>query len=205
MKAILVNGSPHENGCTNRALEEIQAQLTKEGVESEIFWIGTKVQGCIGCFSCTQTGKCVFDDNLSEFLDKAKDADGFIFGSAVYFGSATGSISSFMDRLFFSGSKYVEYKPVASVVSCRRGGASEAFAQMNMYYTMTNMPVISSQYWNQVHGFTPEDVEQDAEGLQTMRTLASNMAWILKCIESGKKNDIDRPEREAPIATNFIR
>lgn len=205
MKAILVNGSPHENGCTNRALEEIQAQLTKEGVESEIFWIGTKVQGCIGCFSCTQTGKCVFDDNLSEFLDKAKDADGFIFGSAVYFGSATGSISSFMDRLFFSGSKYVEYKPVASVASCRRGGASETFAQMNMYYTMTNMPVISSQYWNQVHGFTPEDVEQDAEGLQTMRTLASNMAWILKCIESGKKNDIDRPEREAPIATNFIR
>lgn len=205
MKAILVNGSPHENGCTNRALEEIQAQLTKEGVESEIFWIGTKVQGCIGCFSCTQTGKCVFDDNLSEFLDKAKDADGFIFGSAVYFGSATGSISSFMDRLFFSSSKYVEYKPVASVVSCRRGGASEAFAQMNMYYTMTNMPVISSQYWNQVHGFTPEDVEQDAEGLQTMRTLASNMAWLLKCIENGKKNGIDRPEREAPIATNFIR
>lgn len=110
-----------------------------------------------------------------------------------------------MGRLFFSGSRYLEYKPVASVVSCRRGGASTAFAQMNMYYTMTNMLVISSQYWNQVHGFTPADVEQDAEGLQTMRTLGSNMAWIFKCIENGKKNGINKPEWEAPIATNFIR
>ncbi|MEA4848923.1 MAG: flavodoxin family protein [Clostridiaceae bacterium] len=205
MKVLLVNGSPHENGCTNRALKEIQAQLTKEEIESEIFWIGTKIQGCVGCFSCTQTGECVFDDNLSVFLDKAKYADGFIFGSAVYFGSSTGSISAFMDRLFFSGGRYLEYKPVASVVSCRRGGASEAFAQMNMYYMMTNMPVISSQYWNQVHGMSPSDVEQDAEGLQTMRTLGSNMAWILKCIENGKKNGIEKPKREAPISTNFIR
>lgn len=205
MKVILVNGSPHKNGCTNRALDEVQTQLTKEGIESEIFWIGTKVQGCTGCFSCMQTGNCVFSDILSEFLDKAKDADGFIFGSAVYFGSATGSITAFMDRLFFSSGRYLEYKPVASVVSCRRGGASEAFAQLNMYYTMTNMPVISSQYWNQVHGFTPDEVEQDAEGLQTMRTLGSNMAWILKCIETGKQNGIERPEREAPVLTSFIR
>jgi multimeric flavodoxin WrbA len=204
MKVLLVNGSPHEKGCTNRALQEVQAQLTKEGVETEIFWIGTKVQGCIGCFSCMETGKCVFEDHLSGFIAKAKEADGFVFGSAVYFGSATGSISAFMDRLFFSGGKYLAHKPVASVVSCRRGGASEAFAQLNMYYTMTNMPVISSQYWNQVHGMSPTDVEQDLEGLQTMRTLGSNMAWILKCIESGKKNGIGTPELEAQVMTNFI-
>ncbi|MDD3416681.1 MAG: flavodoxin family protein [Clostridia bacterium] len=205
MKVILVNGSPHKNGCTNRALEEIQMQLVKEGVDSEIFWIGTSVQGCIGCFRCGQTGKCVFDDKVGEFLNLAKSADAFVFGSAVYYGSATGSITSFMDRVFFSGTGYMEDKPVASVVSCRRGGASEAFAQLNMYYMMNNMPVVSSQYWNQVHGFTPEDVEQDAEGLQTMRTLAINMAWLLKGIEAGREKGLARPKRETWVATNFIR
>lgn len=205
MKVLLVNGSPHENGCTSRALQEVQAQLTKEGIESEIFWVGRKVQGCIGCFSCTKTGKCVFEDNLGEFVAKAEEADGFVFGSAVYFGSAAGSISAFMDRLFFSSGRRLEHKPAASVVSCRRGGASEAFVQMNMYYTMTNMPVISSQYWNQVHGMTPAEVEQDAEGLQTMRTLGSNMAWILKCIESGKKDGVRKPKLETPVLTNFVR
>ena len=204
MKVILVNGSPHENGCTNRALREIETQLKKEGIDSEIYWIGTKVQGCIGCFYCREKGKCVFDDNLSDFISKAQEADAFVFGSAVYFASATGSITAFMDRLFFSGRKYLLNKPAASIVSCRRGGASEAFAQMNMYYTITNMPVISSQYWNQVHGFTPADVEKDFEGLQTMRTLGSNMAWILKCIESGKKNGIEAPILESQIMTNFI-
>ena len=205
MKVILVNGSPHKDGCTNRALEEIQMQLAKEGIQSEIFWIGTTVQGCIGCFKCGQTGKCVFNDKVAEFLNLAKTADAFIFGSAVYYGSATGSITSFMDRVFFSGSQYMEDKPVASVVSCRRGGASEAFAQLNMYYMMNNMPVVSSQYWNQVHGFSPEDVEKDAEGLQTMRTLAVNMAWLLKGIEAGREKGLELPKREAWTATNFIR
>lgn len=204
MKVLLVNGSPHKNGCTDRALQEVQNQLTQEGVESEIFWIGTEVQGCIGCFSCTKTGKCAFEDVLSEFVAKAQDADAFVFGSAVYYGSSTGSISSFMDRLFFSAGFVMQHKPVASVVSCRRGGASMAFAQLNMYYMMSNMPVISSQYWNQVHGMAPEEVEQDAEGLQTMRTLASNMAWILRLIENGKQHGIERPKLEAPVSTNFI-
>ena len=205
MKVILVNGSPRKNGCTNRALQEIQQQLTKDGIDSEIFWIGTNVQGCIGCYSCSAKGKCVFDDIVGEFLEKAKDADGFIFGSPVYYGSCSGTIKCFMDRAFFSGGQYLRYKPGACVVSCRRGGAAEAFAQLNMYFTISSMPVISSQYWNQVHGNTPEEVEQDGEGLQTMRTLASNMAWILKCIENGKQNGIDKPEPEARIGTNFIR
>lgn len=205
MKVILINGSPHKKGCTNRALEEVKAQLIKDGIEAEIFWIGTNVQGCIGCFQCTTKGECVFDDIVKEFLEKAKTADGFIFGSAVYYASATGSITSFMDRAFFSGKNCFTDKPAASVVSCRRGGATEAFAQMNMYYTMNNMPVVSSQYWNQVHGFTPEDVEKDLEGLQTMRTLATNMAWLLKCIEAGKKNGVALPKREPVQSTNFIR
>lgn len=205
MKVILVNGSPHKRGCTNRALEEIQMQLTKTEIESEIFWIGTSVQGCIGCYKCKQTGKCVFDDKVIEFMNLAKTADAFIFGSSVYYGSATGSITSFMDRVFFSGAKYMEDKPVASVVSCRRGGASEAFTQLNMYYMMNNMPVVSSQYWNQVHGATAEDVEKDAEGLQTMRTLAINMTWLLKSIEAGRETGLALPKREEGIATNFIR
>lgn len=205
MKVLLVNGSPHKNGCTHRALQEIQMQLKKEAIDSEIFWIGSTVQGCIGCCQCQESGTCVFDDILKIFLEKAKDTDGFIFGSAVYYGSSTGSLSSFMDRLFFSGSSYLENKPAAAVVSCRRGGASEAFSQINMYFAMCNMPIVPSQYWNQVHGLKPTDVEKDLEGLQTMRTLALNMSWLLKCIEAGKSNGIPLPQREEPIATNFIR
>jgi Multimeric flavodoxin WrbA len=205
MKVILVNGSPHKNGCTNRALEEIQNKLKEEKIESEIFWIGANMQGCIGCYKCMETGKCVFDDKVREFIDKAKMADGFIFGTAVYYGSATGSITSFMDRVFFSGGKYLADKPVASVISCRRGGASEAFAQLNMYYTMNNMPVVSSQYWNQVHGSNANEVEKDLEGLQTLRTLSVNMAWLLRCIEAGKKAGNQMPSREEQVHTNFIR
>ena len=158
-------------------------QLKKEAIDSEIFWIGSTVQGCIGCCQCQESGTCVFDDILKIFLEKAKDTDGFVFGSAVYYGSSTGSLSSFMDRLFFSGSSYLENKPAAAVVSCRRGGASEAFS----------------------HGLKPTDIEKDLEGLQTMRTLALNMSWLLKCIEAGKSNGIPLPQREEPIATNFIR
>ena len=205
MKVLLVNGSPHKNGCTNRALAEVQAQLQKEGVEAEIFWIGTKVAGCMACYACKKTGECVIKDNLADFIAKAKEADGFIFGSPVYYGNASGSITSFMDRLFFSGGKYLKHKPAATVVSCRRGGASESFAQLNMYYMMSNMPVVTSQYWNQVHGNNPAEVEQDLEGLQTMRTLASNLAWLLKCIEAGKQAGIDKPQLEAWTPTSFIR
>ncbi len=205
MKVILINGSPHEKGCTNRALEEVKSQLIKEGVEAEIFWIGTKVQGCIGCYSCKKTGKCVFDDGVSLFLEKAKDADGFVFGSPVYYAGPCAGLCAFMERAFFSGGRFLADKPAATIVSCRRGGASEAFARLNMFYTFNNMPMISSQYWNQVHGSAPEQVEQDLEGLQTMRTLAVNMAWLLKCIEAGKKSGIPLPEREKRVSTSFIR
>ena len=205
MKVILVNGSPHQNGCTNRALEEIQQDLTKQGVDAEIFWIGTTVQGCIACYRCQDLGKCVFDDKVREFIEKAKEADGFVFGTPVYYSSASGSITSFMDRAFYSGGKYLTDKPAATIMSCRRGGASETFAQLNMYYTINNMPVVSSQYWNQVHGNSPAEVEQDLEGLQTMRTLAVNMSWLLKCIEAGKNAGIPMPKREDKIATNFVR
>jgi multimeric flavodoxin WrbA len=147
----------------------------------------------------------VFDDAVNQFAALAKDADGFVFGAPVYYGSAAGGMSAFMDRLFFSAGKILQYKPAASVVSCRRGGASEAFTRLNMYYTINQMPVVSSQYWNQVHGNSPAEVERDEEGLQTMRTLARNMAWLLKSIAAGKEKGIPMPEVEARISTNFIR
>jgi len=205
MKVLLVNGSPHMNGSTNRALEEVQKQLKEEHIESEIFWIGNQVQGCIGCYKCAEMGKCVFDDKVNEFAELAKLADGFIFGTAVYYGSATGSITSFMDRLFYSHGTELEDKPVASVVCCRRGGSTEAFTQLNMYYAMNNMPIVTSQYWNQIHGAKAQDVEKDLEGLQTLRTLATNMAWLMGCIELGKKNGLPLPKREETVYTNFIR
>lgn len=200
MKVLLVNGSPRKNGCTNRALEEVKMQLEKEGIEAEIYWIGVKNQGCIACGRCYELGRCVFDDNVNEFALKAKDADGFIFGSPVYYGSCAGGFKAFMDRLFYSNSKYFKNKPGACVVSCRRAGATLSFAELNMYFTINNMPVVSSQYWNEVHGNTPTEVEKDLEGLQTMRTLATNMAWLLKSLENKEK-----PTHEKRVGTNFIR
>lgn len=206
MKVILVNGSPHENGCTRAALDEAAEALNKNGIETEIFWVGNKpVQGCIGCMACKKTGRCFSADNVNEFTEKAKSADGFIFGTPVHYAAASGSITSFMDRAFYSGGKALTGKPAAAIVSCRRGGASAAFDQMNKYFTINCMPIASSQYWNQVHGNTPEEVRKDEEGMQTMRTLANNMAWLLKCIEAGKEKRIYFPEREPFIRTNFIR
>lgn len=206
MKVILVNGSPHENGCTRAALDEAAEALNKNGIETEIFWVGNKpVQGCIGCMACKKTGRCFSADNVNEFTEKAKSADGFIFGTPVHYAAASGSITSFMDRAFYSGGKALTGKPAAAIVSCRRGGASATFDQMNKYFTINCMPIASSQYWNQVHGNTPEEVKKDEEGMQTMRTLANNMAWLLKCIEAGKEKGIDFPEREPFIRTNFIR
>lgn len=206
MKVILVNGSPHENGCTRAALDEAAEALNKNGIETEIFWVGNKpVQGCIGCMACKKTGRCFSADNVNEFTEKAKSADGFIFGTPVHYAAASGSITSFMDRAFYSGGKALTGKPAAAIVSCRRGGASAAFDQMNKYFTINCMPIVSSQYWNQVHGTTPEEVRKDEEGMQTMRTLANNMAWLLKCIEAGKEKGIVFPEREPFIRTNFIR
>ncbi len=206
MKVLLVNGSPHEKGCTYTALSEIAKTLGECGVEAEIFWVGNKpITGCIACGTCGKTGKCFADDTVNEFVEKARSADGFVFGSPVHYASASGSITSFMDRAFYSGKSALAGKPAASVASCRRGGASATFDQLNKYFTISSMPVVSSNYWNQVHGGTPEQVKQDEEGMQTMRVLAKNMAWLLKCIEAGKAAGIAFPEAEPKIYTNFIR
>lgn len=206
MKVILVNGSPKANGCTYTALSEVEGALRKNGIETEIFQVGAKpVAGCIGCGACLLHGTCFVDDVVNEFVEKAKSADGFIFGSPVHYAAASGALTSFLDRAFYGKSGIFAGKPGAVVVSCRRGGASAAFDQLNKYFTISNMPVVSSQYWNQVHGNTPEEVMRDEEGMQTMRTLGNNMAWLLSCIEAGKKAGIAFPESEPAVKTNFIR
>ena len=210
MKVLLINGSPNEKGCTFTALSEVAGSLNKNGIETEIFWIGKKaIHGCIACWSCTKLGRCVFDDDgVNGLAARLDEFDGFVLGAPVYYAGVAGSMCAFLDRLFFSGDESGEKlanKPGAAVVSCRRGGASAAFDRLNKYFTIRNMPIVSSQYWNQVHGNTPEEVMQDKEGMQTMRTLGTNMAWLLKCIEAGKKAGINYPEREEQIFTNFIR
>ena len=206
MKILVVNGSPHANGCTYTALCEVAAALEAEGIETEIFQVGTKpVSGCLGCGACIKTGKCVIDDVVNEFVEKAKEADGFVFGSPVHYAGASGAITSFMDRAFYGKGSIYANKPAAAIVSCRRGGATAAFEQLNKYFTISNMPIVSSQYWNMVHGNTPDQVRQDLEGMQTMRTLGKNMAWLLKCIQAGKGAGIEPPAREPKVATNFIR
>lgn len=206
MKVILVNGSPKEKGCTFTALSEVAGALEKNGIETEIFHIGkAAIIGCQGCGGCAKLGKCVYNDSVNEFVEKAKEADGFIFGSPVHYAAASGALTSFLDRAFYSGKPYLEYKPGAAIVSCRRGGATAAFEQLNKYFTISCMPIVSSQYWNMVHGNKPEEVKQDLEGMQTMRTLGNNMAWLLKAIEAGKNAGIDKPKNEVKVATNFIR
>ena len=206
MKVILVNGSPKEKGCTYTALKEVEKQLNKNDIETEVFWIGNKpVSGCLGCGGCLKTGKCVIDDKVNEFLGKVKETDGFVFGSPVHFAASSGMLSSFMDRVFYGRGKLFANKVASAVVSCRRGGATAAVDEINKYFLMTNMPIVSSQYWNMVHGNTPEEVLKDEEGMQTMRTLGNNMAWLLKCIKAGKDVGINLPENEDVIRTNFIR
>lgn len=205
MKVLLINGSPNAQGCTARALREIADTLQKNDVESETLQLGKKpVQDCIACFQCQETGKCVFDDAVNEVAARLDEFDAIVVGSPVYYGGPNGRLTSFLDRLFFSASPKMAGKLAASVVSCRRGGASAAFERLNQYFLMTNMHVVSSQYWNQVHGFSEADVEQDAEGLQTMRTLAQNMAYLLKAKAAAKENGVPEPEYEAPTFTNFI-
>lgn len=210
MKVLLVNGSPNKNGCTNTALEEVTGALNNEGIETEIFWIGNKpISGCIACRKCAEKGECVIDDVVNSFVESAENADGFIFGSPVHYAAAGGAITSFMDRAFFSARQssreYFYLKPAACVVSARRAGTTTTFDQLNKYFTISEMPVISSQYWNNVHGSNPEEVKKDLEGLQTMRTLGRNMAWFLKCREAGEKAGVPFPRREDFIPTNFIR
>ena len=206
MKVLLVNGSPHKEGCVYTALDEIAQTLAADGVESEIFWIGNKpVQGCAACFKCREEGAdgCVFKDELYlNFVEKMQTADGVIIGSPVYYAGPAGALCAILDRVCFSAAKYFRTKPAACVVNCRRGGASAAFDRLNKYFTILQMPVVSSQYWNSTHGFTVEDVKQDLEGLQTMRTLARNMAYLLKCKAQA---NLSVPQAEEPVMTNFIK
>lgn len=204
-KILLINGSPHEKSCTYTALSEIANTLAKNDVESEILYLGTKpVAGCIACGKCFQTGRCVFDDKVNEILEKLDEYDGIVVGSPVYYAGPTGQLCAFLDRLFFCSERRMAGKLGAAVVSCRRGGASAAFDRLNKYFTICNMTVVGSQYWNQVHGFNPEDVRKDEEGLQTMRTLAQNMAWLLKNKRAGKEQGISVPHYEDRVNTNFI-
>jgi len=203
MKVLLVNGSPRERGCTNRALEEVAGELGKHGIKTEIFWIGQKaIQGCTACLVCKKTGRCPYDDGVNAFMEKCKMADGFIFGSPVYFAGANGSLLAFMDRLFFAYKDILRGKPAACVVAARRAGTTAAVDNLNKYFLFNQMPIVSTNYWNAVHGSSAADVEKDIEGLQTMRMLGTNMAWMLKVIE---KAGISFPENDKKIYTNFIR
>jgi multimeric flavodoxin WrbA len=210
MKVILVNGSPHAHGCTFTALNVVADELKADGIDTHIFQVGTKpMSGCIACRKCAETGRCAFSDGVNDFLDMAGQADGFVLGSPVHYASATGAMTSFLDRAFFtsvsSQSDLFRLKPGAVVVSARRAGTTAAIDQLNKYLTWAEMPVISSRYWNMVHGSTPDDVRQDLEGLQIMRILGRNMAWFLKCKAAGMKAGVPLPEKEERVFTPFIR
>lgn len=207
MKVLLFNGSNKKNGCTFTALSEAARILSAEGIENEILQIGTKsVRDCIGCNECEDEYRCVFDDDIvNEWIEKTKTADGFIFGTPVYFAHPTGLILSAMDRMFYAASEYFTHKPAAVIASARRGGTTATLDTVSKYFGVAQMPVISSTYWNMVHGNTPEETRQDLEGMQTVRNLASNMAWILKCIEIGKKAGVNAPQADTSQRTNFIR
>lgn len=204
MKVILLNGSPHKEGCTDTALREVEGSLIENGIETERIWIGGSAWGCTACGACKKTGRCVVDDAVNEVLEKMETADGLVVGSPVYYASPNGSLVSFLDRLFYAGSCFA-YKPAAAVASARRAGTTATIDMLNKYFTISNMMVVSSQYWNMVHGNSPKEVKQDLEGLQTMRTLGANMAWLLQCIEAGKAAGVALPKPEEKIKTNFIR
>ena len=206
---MVVNCSPHPKGCTFTALSEIAAILNANDVETDHFWIGNKpVGGCIDCRKCVEKGVCIFGGVVNDFLDVAADYDGFVFGSPVHWGATSGNMKSFMDRAFFadfcgSGGRFL-FKPAACVASARRSGIVTATDQMNRYFSLSQMPIVSSRYWDGVHGMNPDEVRQDAEGVQTMRFLARNMAWLMKCLAAGKKEGVALPEQEKVEFTNFI-
>lgn len=200
-KVILLNGSPHKDGNTSIALAEVSRQLEKNGVATHTFWIGNgAVRGCIACGGCAGRGACVFDDGVNQVAKALQEADGLVVGSPVYYAGPNGSLCAFLDRLFYSAGRSFDGKLGAAVAVCRRGGASATFDRLNKYFTISNMPVAPSQYWNSVHGRTPGEAAQDAEGLQTMRALADNMAWMLNALDAKP-----HPQREPRQSTNFIR
>ena len=207
MKVLLVNGSPRAKGCTYTALTEVAKTLEADGIETEIFQVGAKpVRDCIACMKCRELKKCVFDDDVANALiEKAKTADGFVFGSPVYYAHPSGILLSVLDRAFYAGGYAFAGKPGASVVSARRGGTAASFDVINKYFGITQMPVVSSSYWNMVYGKTPDEVRQDEEGLQTMRNIGHNMAYLLKCMQAGKEQGILPPQNNVSVRTNFIR
>ena len=206
MKVLMLNGSPKANGNTNAALLEVGRTLENEGISYEIFQMGGKpVRDCIGCGQCSEKGCAFNDDDVNEFIAKAKEADGFVFGTPVYYAHPSGRILSFLDRAFYAGSAAFRFKPGASVAVARRGGSSASFDCLNKYFGIAQMPVVGSTYWNMVHGNTPEEVRQDAEGMQTMRNLARNLLWMGQCIQAGKAAGLQPPQAESEARTNFIR
>lgn len=206
MKVLLINGSPNEHGCTHTALREVEGALEKHGIETELLYLGKKpIAGCIACGHCFDAGKCVWNDAVNALIERLETLDALVVGSPVYYAGPSGQLTAFLDRLFFAAGGRMAKKLGAAVVSCRRGGATAAFDRLNKYFTIANMPVVSSQYWNHVHGSGPEDVLEDGEGLQTMRTLGENMAWLLRCIEAGRRAGVPEPHYEDWIRTDFIR
>ena len=208
MKVLMLNGSPHEKGCTYTALMEVAGELEKAGIQTEIMHVGGDlVHGCMGCGACSKLGRCTYgQDKVNEAVEKMKESQGLIVGSPVHYASAGGAVTSFLDRFFYSGGAYAAHKPAAAVASARRAGTTATLDQLNKYFMISQMPVVSSQYWNMVHGGCPEDVKKDEEGLQIMRVLGRNMAWLLQSIEAGKASGIAVPEMEKEKKrTNFIR
>lgn len=206
MKVLLLNGSPNEKGCTYTALTEVANALESCGVETELLWLGREpLAGCSGCGACGKLGKCFHGDVVNAAAEKARACDGLVVGSPVHYAAASGQLTSALDRLFFSAGSALRFKPGAAVVSARRAGTTAALDQLNKYFTINQMPVVSSRYWNMVHGSCPDDVRKDEEGLAVMRTLGRNMAWLLKSIEAGRSAGLELPEQEPPVRTNFIR
>lgn len=206
MKVLLLNGSPHAQGCTYTALNEVGATLKKRGIDTELVHVGTRpVAECIACGKCAGGAPCIFDDGVNALAARLEEFDAIVVGAPVYYAGPSAQVCAFLDRLFYSAGGKLRGKPAAAVVSCRRGGASAAFDRLNKYFSINSMPIVTSQYWNQVHGNRPEEVLQDEEGLQTMRTLAENMAWLLRCIEAGKAAGVPAPVYEPKRPTNFIR
>ena len=208
MKVLLLNGSSHPHGCTDTALREVASALENAGIHTEILFLGNDpVRDCTACGTCAKApGKCVFDDDIvNRIIEKAREADGFVFGTPVYYAHPSGRILSILDRVFYAGKSAFVHKPAAAIASARRAGTTASLDVLQKYFTISQMPVVSSTYWTMVHGKEPEDVLKDAEGLQTMRNLASNMAWMLRCIEAGKAMGIQPPQAESGARTNFIR
>ena len=206
MKVMLLNGSPNAKGNTRTALEECAKELNGCGIETELVNIGAgAIPGCRACGACARLGKCVIDDAVNEFHFKLEAADGLVVGTPVYYASPNGSLMSFLDRLFFTGSGTFRYKPAAAVAVARRAGTVSSFDVLNKYFTICEMPIVSSSYWNDAFGQAPGQAAGDAEGLQTMRNLGRNMAWLLKCIELGKASGVTPPDNEYDSFTNFIR